>query len=192
MTRYVPEFVPQMDGTRCEDSNCWSAVGCMAADAASGGERTPTPSQFRGLAGKAGARCETGGLSDIIRGLMNMGLWGRRTRYRVDVPKADVRAFLMRRSGNVVCMETDFQDWPEVTVCQPSFNDKDNAYHSIAVICGEGTGDNRHKVRVGNSLCQRWRWVDVDEVIHAAVVYNDEHRETRGTIDLIVVTPPLR
>lgn len=185
--RHVPDFYTQRDGATCWTRNCWAAVGSILADASSGGRRTPSPTQFRAFARVP--NCLPGGLADMMRGLMAMGLWGR-CKLRNDVPKDELRAMLMRRSGAVVALETDFQDWPEGTVCQPDFNDRPNAYHSIAVLCGGGTGRQQGCVRVGNPLCMDWRWVDVDDVVHAVMVYNREHFETPGTADCIVVLPP--
>lgn len=190
MTRYQPEFVPQMDGSTCERRNCWAAVGAFLADGASGGDKDMSPTKFRALARKSGSPCQTGGLADMVRGLMNAGLWSK-GKYIADMPKADLRRMLLRRNGALVALETDFQDWPEATVCQPGYNDLDDAYHSIGVICGEGKYKQKGKVLVENPLCKGYRWVDVDVVIEAVMTYNREHNERRGTADLIIVLPPM-
>jgi hypothetical protein len=118
-----------------------------------------------------------------------MGLWWR-CRMTNDMPRATLRRKLLLRSGLLYAIETDFESWPEATVCQPDFNDREDAYHGIVVVAGQGKGPNTGRVRVMNPLCTTLRWVDVDEVIEAAVIYNAEHGERRGTVDVIACTPP--
>lgn len=188
MSTYLPAMVTQRDGSPCWTTQCWAAVGAWMTDGASHGRQTPTPTMFRIRAGKGGA-CYTGGLADWVRGLMAYGVWGR-CKARYDVPSDEVRRLLLRRSGSLVALETDFEDWPESSVCQPDFNDRANAYHGIGVVCGEGTGPHRGEVRVMQPLCTTYRWVAIEEVMQAANTYNREHREVKGTLDLVVVTPP--
>ena len=187
MIRYVPEFVTQRDGSPCWTTQCWAAVGAWLTDGASRGRKSPTPTQFRIRAGKGGA-CQPGGMADWIRGLMAFEVWAR-GKARYDVPSEEVRRLLLQRSGKLMALETDFEDWPESSVCQPDFNDRENAYHGIGVICGEGTGANKGKVRVMQPLCMGYRWVLVSEVMQAANTYNREHREVPGTLDFVIVTP---
>ena len=140
MARYCPEHVTQEDGSECEWEHCWAATGAWLAAGASGGTKTPTPVTFCSRAGKS--PCQNGGLSDMIRGLMTMDLWGR-CKYRADVPKADLRALLMRRSGALVALEIDMDSWPE---------SNGDEYHSIGVICGGGTGPNKGQVKTMDPL----------------------------------------
>lgn len=181
--RYRPAFTTQEDGSECQWRNCWAACGSMAVDAASGGKRTPTPTQVRRLARKAD--CLPGGIADIVRVLMALGLW-HRAKYRADIPVAELRRMLLRRSGAVVMLETDFGSWPDEAKCNQT-----DALHSVIVICGNGTGDKRGKVMTGDPLCARWRWTDVDGVLNAARAYNAGHHETPGTIDALIVLPPM-
>lgn len=194
MPRFVADHVTQRDDSECQWRNCWSSVGCWLAKAASAGKQGGSPTWFRQRCGKApkpGRECEPGGLADMIRGLMAMGLWNR-AKYHVDMPIADVRKLLLRRNGAHVALETDFEVWEdEKSVCLAGYNDREDAYHSIGVVAGEGTGRHRGEVRVMQPLCREYKWVDVDEVLHAAARYNKEHAETRRTLDLIVVTPPM-
>src|SRR3972149_10555086 len=152
MTRYIPEHGPQRDGSPCWTTQCWAAGGAWMTDGASGGRLTPTPTQSRSRAGK-GARCQPGGMADWIRGLMAAGGWGR-CKAPYDVPVDEVRRLLLRRSGALIALETDFEDWPEASVCQPDFNAREDAHHGIGVICGEGTGPHRGEVRVMQPLCR--------------------------------------
>jgi hypothetical protein len=177
-----------MDGSTCASVNCWAACGSFLTDGASGGRKTPSPTAFRFMARVPS--CLPGGLADAIRGLMNAGVWNR-CKYLADVEKLDLRAMLMRRNGALVMLETDFEHWPERTVCQPDYNDRENAYHSIVVVCGEGTKQHRGKVRVMNPLCKTLRWVPVESVIEAALIYNREHHERPGELDCLVVLPPM-
>ena len=179
MARYCPEHVTQEDGSECEWEHCWAATGAWLAAGASGGAKTPTPVTFCSRAGKS--PCQNGGLSDMIRGLMTMDLWGR-CKYRADVPKADLRALLMRRSGALVALEIDMDSWPE---------SNGDEYHSIGVICGGGTGPNKGQVKTMDPAEHRYNWRDVDGVIAAAAEYNREHRELPGTIDALIVLPPM-
>ena len=186
MARFVPEHVAQGDGTRCQWTNCWAAVGAWLAAGSSGGARTPSPTFFRYRAAKAGEDCTTGGLGDIVRGLTNMGLWDR-AKYRFDVPVAEVRDVLRRRNGALVALETDFGCYPDKDSCQPGFA----GYHGIGVVCGVGTGRHKGEVRTMDPLCRDYRWVDIDGVIAAsALEYNRSHQEAKGTLDLIIVLPP--
>lgn len=185
MARYVPAHVPQMDGSKCETTNCWAAVGAWGVDGLTGGDRTPKPTWFRF---KAKAQdCRPGGLGDIIRGLANMGLWRSKTaRYVVDMTPARLRRRLRTRTGALVCVETDFEVWPEYKNCQPGFD----GYHMVGVICGR---DDEDRVRVMDPLCkeQGYRWVKVEAIVRAAVQYNNEHAgEARNTVDGIVLFPP--
>jgi hypothetical protein len=184
--RYTPDFVTQIDGSECSSTNCWAAEGAMLTDASTGGAKTPTPSAFRWAARVP--KCRPAGLGDIMRGMLNLRAWGR-ARYRSDLTGAQLRTLLARRTGYVVGLSTDFEGWPEESVCQADYNDREDAYHGIAVICGLGTGERRGEVRVGNPLCQGWRWVDVDVVVRAAAIYAREHGQ-RDSIDCIVVIPP--
>ena len=65
-----------------------------------------------------------------------------------------------------------------------------DAYHSVGVICGQGTGQHKGKVRTMDPAEHAYRWRDVDGVIAAAMEYNREHHETPGTIDVLIVLPP--
>jgi hypothetical protein len=186
MTRFLPEHVHQMDGSPCEATNCWASVGAWLAAGSSGGQREPEPTYFRAKAGKAGRDCQTGGLADMMRGLLNLGLWGR-AKYRDDVPTAELRTMLRRRNGALVALETDFDSYPDRSSCQPGFDGN----HSIGVVCGIGTGVHRGEVRVMDPLCRMYRWVDLDGVIASALEYNRDHGEKQNTVDLIVVLPPV-
>lgn len=176
MTRYVPEHVTQDDGSQCQWEHCWAAVGAWLTDGVSGGKRQPDPIRFCALARKS--PCDNGGLSDMMRGLSNAGL---RFRYRADVPKAAVRRLLLARTGHLVALEIDMDSWPV---------SNGDAYHSVGVICGQGTGQRKGKVRTMDPAEHEYRWRDVDGVIAAAAEYNREHHETLGTIDVLVITPP--
>ena len=184
--RYEPAFVGQVDGSACQYTNCWAAEGAMLTDAATGGTRTPTPTMFRRAARVP--HCEPAGLGDIMRGMVHFGAWSR-AKYRNDLTRAELRALLVRRTASVVGLSGDYEDWPEESVCQANFNDREDAYHGYVVICGSGTGERRGKVRVGNPLCQGWRWVDVDKVVQAAAIFAREQGQ-RDSIDCIVVIPP--
>lgn len=179
MTRYQPKHVTQDDGAVCEWEHCWAAVGAWLAAGASAGSRTPTPTYFCAQARKG--PCDNGGISDMQRGLQNMSLY-RRARYRPDVPKDALRRTLLRRSGLLVALEIDMDSWPASS---------GDAYHSIGVICGQGEGPTKGKVRTMDPAEHEYRWRDVDGVIAAAALYNREHHELPGTIDALIVTPPL-
>lgn len=110
---------------------------------------------------------------------------------RNDVTKADIRQRLLDRSGKLYAAETDFEVYPDKDSCQPGFTDREDAYHMIGIVAGEGEGEHAGEVRVMDPLCRRLRWVDVDGVVDSIVRYNDEHGwEAKGTADLIVVQPP--
>ena len=48
---YIPKVVYQLDGSPCEGSACWAAVGACQLDAATGGGAVITPTLFRKRAG---------------------------------------------------------------------------------------------------------------------------------------------
>jgi len=177
---YVPGHVTQLDGSECQWSNCWAAVGAWLCKGATRNDVDLTPPQFRKKAQVP--ECLPAGLGNIERGMRRAGAWGRNCRSLIDVPKADVRKRLLTRSGRLVALETDFEDWPRPTA--------GDFYHMIGVVCGEGTKENRGKVRVMDPLENRIKWVGIDAVMQAANRYNNQHGEERGTLDLIVVTPP--
>jgi hypothetical protein len=176
MARYVPKHVTQDDGSIGAWEHCWAAVGAWLADGASAGKRTPEPTGFCRFARKDPR--DNGGISDVMRGLTNMGL---RYLYKPDVPKADLRRVLMSPTGKLVMLEIDMDSWPE---------SNGDAYHSVGVICGGGTGQNRGNVRTMDPAEHHYEWRDVDGVIAAAMEYNREHHETPGTIDALFVLPP--
>jgi len=131
--------------------------------------------------------CRAGSLSDIQRGLQNMGLWGK-ARYVPDMSIARLRRRLKTRTGVLVCLETDFEVWPDGKSCQPGFTDRDDAYHMVGAICG---ADREGRVMTMDPLCRQYRWTKIEDVIRAAVRYNDEHSgERKGTVDAILVFPP--
>ena len=185
MSRYRPDGpVMQMDGSQCEHVNCWAATGAFCVDAATAGARKPEPTFFRFKAGKGGPDCQLGGIADVQRGLANFDLRSRMT-YYADVPRAELRRKLLRRTGLVVVLECDFEAWPPEDNCQPGFR----GYHTIAAICGDEAA-HRGEIRVADPLCRRYRWVKADGVLDAAQEYSREHREG-ASIDALVVTPPM-
>jgi hypothetical protein len=154
-------------------------VGAWLADGASGGKRDPEPTMFCRYASKS--PCENGGIADMIRGLMHMGLWAR-CKSLENVDKFVLRKKLMARTGALVALEIDMDSWPAST---------GSVYHSVGVICGQGTGPNKGKVKTMDPAEHAYKWRDVDGVIAAAMEYNREHREVLGTIDALVVLPPM-
>lgn len=179
MARFVPEHVSQDDGAVCAWEHCWAAVGAWLASGASAGSRTPTPTYFCAQARKS--PCDNGGISDMQRGLQNMSLYHRAT-YRPDIPKDVLRRSLLRRTGNLVALEIDMDSWPA---------SNGDVYHSVGVICGQGDGQNKGKVKTMDPAEHEYRYRDVDGVIAAAMAYNVQHHETPGTIDALVVVPPM-
>lgn len=188
--RYRPDHVTQEDGSQCQWTNCWATAGAWAADGSTAGRKRPTPTEFRKAAkamptGKL--RCRPGGLGDIIRGLRSLGAW-KQSRYVADMSKERLLRRLRGNPGVLVILETDFEVWPDGKSCQPGFTDRDDAYHMIGVICGE---DGQDRVAVMDPLCHRYRWVKVQDVVRAAIRYNDEHRgEEKGTVDAVLIFPP--
>ena len=142
--------------------------------------RTPESEWFRRKAVKPA--CTPGGLADIQRGLANMDLWTSRTRYVHDMPRADFRRKLLARTGTLIAVETDFEDWPG--------GQAGDFYHMLGVVCGEGTGAQRGKVKCMDPLASAYHYRDVDDVIEVALDYNREHGEAPGTIDFISLIPP--
>ena len=187
MARYLPEHVTQEDGSICQWTNCWAAVGAWAVRGLTKGVRSPMPTWFRRKAKAQG--CRAGSLGDIVRGLMNMGLWKyRQARYIEDMTQERLRRRLKTRTGVLVLLETDFEVWPDGKSCQPGFTDRDDAYHMVGAVCG---ADKQGRVMTMDPLCKRYRWTKIEDVIRAAVRYNDEHaHEKRGTVDVVLVFPP--
>lgn len=174
--RYLPDHVTQRGTDPCQWEHCWAAVGAWLTDGASGGKRTPDPVRFCALARKD--PCENGGLSDMIRGLETAG---QKYVYRADVPKDEVRRILRSRTGKLVALEIDMDSWPA---------SNGDAYHSIGVVCGIGTGKFAGKVKTMDPAEDNYRHRDLDGVLTAALEYNAEHHERPGTIDVLIVTPP--
>jgi len=129
-------------------------------------------------------RLSTGGIADTIRVLKRVGLW-KRGRYYEDMPRKNLRKKLLRRTGNLVMLETDFENWidPE---------ERGNFYHSIGILCGNGTGKNRGKVLVMDPYERekKYKWRDVDDVVAAAMEYAREHGDAKGTCDVLIITRP--
>ena len=128
------------------------------------------------------ATLHNGGISDVIRGLTNMGLWGRCIAYRADVPQGRRPPPAHGAHGRAR------QPWRSTWTRWPESNG--DVYHSIGVICGQGTGPNKGQVKTMDPAEHRYNWRDVDGVIAAAAEYNREH-ETPGTIDALIGLPPM-
>ena len=176
--RYLPPHYTQRDDSVCWNKDCWATVGCWMTDGATGGARQPESEWFRRKAVKPA--CTTGGLSDIQRGLTNMGL---RSAYVHDMPRADFRRMLLARTGALIAVETAFDTYPT-----PQAGD---FYHMLGVVAGGGESmAHKGEVRAMDPLDKRYRWIDVDAVIDVALAYNREHGEAPGTIDFLRVLPP--
>jgi len=179
---YRPKYQSQRDGTRCQFFNCWVKTTSMLVDAASAGKKVPSTQVVRRKAVKP--KCTTGGIFDAIRVLTKMGL-AKRARYVDDMPKAKLRSRLLKRSGKVVMLETDFEGWIDP-------GERGDFYHAIIVICGEGKGRQKGRVLVGDPYerDKKYKWRPVGAVISAAMEYAREHGDSQGTCDVLTVTPP--
>jgi hypothetical protein len=177
-----PRYQSQRDGSRNQWFNCWVKVTSWLVDGATCGRKRPSTQKVRRAAGKPGRA--TGGQWDAVKVLRKMGL-AKRARYYDDMPRRNLRKKLLRRTGNLVMLETDFENWidPE---------ERGDFYHSIGVIAGAGTGKRRGKVLVMDPYERekRYKWRDVDDVIDAAMEYAREHADAKGTCDVLIVTPP--
>jgi hypothetical protein len=167
-SKYVAPAIPQKDGSACQFTNCWAAVGAYLVKSGTRGRKDPTPMQFRAAAG-ALAGCRTGGLGDLLTGCQRMGV---RATLLLDVPKATARTrFLAQSSTKVYAIATDFE-----------------VYHMVAVVPWRERG----QTKAMDPLCNRLNLVDVDAVLRAAIEYEDDHGQRHGTIDMVVVSVPPR
>jgi hypothetical protein len=180
-SKYVAPAIPQKDGSACQFTNCWCAVGAYLVKSGTRGRKDPTPMEFRAAAG-ALAGCRTGGLGDLVTGCRRMGV---RATLLLDVPKATARTrFLAQSSTKVYGLATDFEVWPDRENCQPDFD----GYHMVAVVPWREKG----QTKAMDPLCSRLNLVDVDAVLRAAIEYEDDHGQRHGTIDMVVVSVPPR
>lgn len=183
---YVPDPVYQLDGSPCQGSNCWAAVGAWQMDGQSEGEQTPTPTRFREMAGET--ECGGGNLYDIQTGFMRQG-----RSYAVrSFTGAELRAILSQEDRRLVAIPTDYKVWPDDKKCDdPSFD----GYHMVGII----PGLLRYgQLRVMNPLCSipgasreaRYQKVKLDDVMAAARAVAKATGQPAGTIRVGVIWRP--
>jgi hypothetical protein len=177
MAKYVAKHVTQADGSRCQWTNCWAAVGAYLVRSGTRGRKKPTPMQFRKAAG-AMKGCRTGGLGDLIVGCQKYGV---KVTLLTDVTRANARRRLLKAdSTKVYAFATDFDAWPVAYRCQANFD----GYHMVAAVPWKPSP------RMSDPLCKKLKKVPVKVVLNAAIEYNNEHGQKRNTIDMVVVTVP--
>lgn len=186
MSLYVPEPVYQLDGSPCQGSNCWAAVGAWQMAGQSEGEQTPTPTRFRELAGER--ECGGGNLYDIQTGFQRSG-----RAYAVrSFTGAELRAILTTEDRRLFAIPTDYNVWPDDKKCDsPEFD----GYHMVGIIPGILRYE---QLRVMNPLCSvpgasreaRYQKVKLDDVMAAARAVAKATGQPAGTIRVGIVWRP--
>lgn len=178
MDKFIYPHMGQMDGSKCEHTNCWATVGAYLVASATRGRVTPTPMEFREKA-NALRGCRPGGLGDIMLGL---------TKYKVKhtllsgvSPRSLKLRFLNEKAEKVYAVPTDFEAWPEHEKCQPGYD----GYHMVAVVPWRANGKD---TKVMDPLCSHLKLVNADAVIRAANEYDNDHAgDPRWSPDVVVV-----
>lgn len=183
---YVPEPIYQLDGSPCQGSNCWAAVGAWQLDGQSGGETVVTPTRFRAMAGED--ECGGGSLWDIQRGFQRHG----RTYNIRYLPYAELRAWMNSADRRLLAIPTAYDAWPDDKKCDsPDFD----GFHMVGII----PGVLRYgQVRVMNPLCSvpgasreaRYQKVKIDDVMTAARKVARLTGQPAGTIATGIVWRP--
>jgi len=187
MSLYIPEPVYQLDGSPCQGSNCWAAVGAWQMDGQSEGDQTPSPSRFRAMAGET--ECGGGSILDIQRGFIRQGRsYGLRY-----LSYADLRSLLSAGDDRrLVAVATAYAVWPDDKKCDsPDFD----GYHMVGIIPGLLRYD---QVKVMNPLCSvpgasreaRYQKVKLDDVMAAARASSKANGDPAGTIRAGIVWRP--
>jgi hypothetical protein len=177
---YVPAHIAQGDGSPCQWTNCWAAVGAWLARGATGGAKMPTPSRIRQLARAGG--CRTGGLADVQLALQRLGIT---CHYRMDLDRYETRDIL-DRPGTLSQLSVAYDALPRRERCQAGEVD---FYHAMGVVGGSlvrGQG-----WRVMDPLCRAIQRIEHDALFDAALAYGREHGDGQ-TIDLLTVQVPVR
>lgn len=186
VTLYVPDPIYQLDGSPCQGSNCWAAVGSWQMDGQSEGEQVPTPTRLRAMAGVDD--CSGGNLYDIQTAF-------QRTERPYAVRSftgAELRAILTSEDRRLFAIPTDYKVWPDDKKCDsPDFD----GYHMIGVI----PGILRYsQLRVMNPLCSvpgasreaRYQKVKLDDIMAAARAVAKATGQPAGTIRVGIVWRP--
>jgi hypothetical protein len=178
---YIAKHIRQLDGSRCQSTNCWAATGAYLVRSATRGKKRPTPMEFRAAAGRLKG-CPPGGLGDIILGCKRFGV---KATLLLDVNRKQMRRrFSSKASTRVYAVPFDWEVWPDDKKCAGDYD----GYHSAAVIPGL---NKRKSIRTMDPLCTKLRWVRRGDIIDSAIEYNDEHYgQKRGTVDMVYVTVP--
>jgi len=183
---YIPEPVYQLDGSPCQGSNCWAAVGAWQMDGQSEGAQTPSPTRFRAMAGEE--ECGGGSILDIQRAFIRQG----RTYGVRDIAYQELRAILSADDRRLVALATAYSVWPEDKKCDsPGFD----GFHMVGII----PGLLRYGlVRVMNPLCSvpgasreaRYQKVKLDDVMAAARACAKATGQPAGTIRAGIIWRP--
>jgi hypothetical protein len=186
VTYYLPEPIYQLDGSPCQGSNCWAAVGAWQMDGQSGGDQTPSPTRFRHMAGEH--ECGGGSIYDIQRGFLRQG-----RSYSVrDLPYQTVRSWMAVEDRRLLAIATAYNVWPEDKKCDsPGFD----GFHMVGVVPGLLRYGN---LRIMNPLCSvpgdsreaRYQKVKLDDVMDAARACAKATGQPAGTIRVGIVWRP--
>lgn len=110
LARFIPHHVRQEDGSQCQWSNCWAAVGAWILSGVSRAQIDDTPTQFRASVPTGMTPpCRGGTLDDIVSGLNANGKPSNQGLHtRVELKSALASA----DSTKLFAMPTDFASWP--------------------------------------------------------------------------------
>jgi len=180
---YRPPHVTQRTGTACSFSNCWATVGAWLARAATNGGSSPTPEEFKRLAGGGSGRpapdgCGTGFEVDVVKGLRILGIDSR----IIKVMPKDVMKIMSVERRAVFGLAVDYSLWPVEKDCMNGIAGAD-VNHMVGFIGGTPFDD------VMNPLCSAYQAVAASKVTEAATQFATEHG--RDTIWLIRVARPI-
>lgn len=177
---YVPEHVPQMDGSPCQVANCWAAAGSWLAAAATGGTVRISPTDFRKRAGggsgnKGPSGCASGFEEDVAAGLRALGIQCS----LLKLPIADARRLIEKDRRGVYSIAVDYEVFGPGVKCQDSFEGN----HMLGIIGGRPT-------RSMDPLCPDYKPLGVTVLLDAAGKFSRDHH--RGlTIWLVKVQRPI-
>lgn len=169
MTLFVPAHVTQRDGSPCQWSNCWAAVGAWLHNGATGGAASVTPSEFRrqagGGSGSGGSPgCRSGFEGDIVAGLDALGV--KASIVKVTVP--DARRLLTTPSRALYGLATDYDAVPALRDCQAGDFDGNHAV-------GWVPGVSSPQKPLMNPLCRDYSGLSLNVLLDAAVLFGKAH-----------------
>jgi hypothetical protein len=178
---FIPRLVPQMDGSKCQDDNCWAATGAWLTRGGTRNGKKPSPTDFRNAVPANSPPCRGGNLDDIAQGLSHLGV---KSSMLSDLSKAEFLQHLSKsNSTHLFAVPTDFADWDDHLKCQAGYN----GLHMIGAAPGLLDGS---KVNIMNPLCKNFTHVPFSFVFDSAVAYYNIYHGTKGVQKVMMLAVP--